>query len=93
MNTLYFSLILSKNICKIMGFACPINQCMVRPLRMAVLLLSVHPLPSQCLPHLHPTHMTDLPMYLPQAPDSDCYQRGGVQRAPLLLSMIIDKPT
>ena len=32
---------------------------------MAVLLLSVHPLLDQSLPHLHPTHMTDLPTYLP----------------------------
>ena len=31
---------------------------MVRPLEMAVLLLSVHPLPHQGLLHLHPTHMT-----------------------------------
>ena len=40
---------------------------MVRPLNMAILLLSVHPLLSQCLLHLHPMHMADLPMNLPQA--------------------------
>ena len=34
---------------------------MVRALKMAVLLLSVHPLPGQCLLHLYPTRMTDLP--------------------------------
>ena len=39
---------------------------MVRPLKMTVLLLSVHPLPNQCLLHLHPIHMTDLPANLPQ---------------------------
>ena len=32
---------------------------------MAVLLLSVHPLPNECLLHLHPNHMTHLPTYLP----------------------------
>ena len=42
------------------------NLCMVRPLKMAVLLLSVHLLPDECQLHLYPTHMTDLPMYLPQ---------------------------
>ena len=39
---------------------------MVRPPKMAVLLLSVHPLPDQHLLHLHPTHMTDLPTHLPR---------------------------
>ena len=36
---------------------------MVRPLKMAALLLPVHPLPDQSLPHLHPIHLTDLPSY------------------------------
>ena len=35
---------------------------MVRPLKVAVLLLSVQPLPDQGLLPLHPTHLTDLPM-------------------------------
>ena len=38
---------------------------MIKPLKMAILLLSVHPLLNQCLLHLHPTYMTDLPTYLP----------------------------
>ena len=33
---------------------------MVSPLEMAVLSLSVRPLLDQFLPHLHPTHMTEL---------------------------------
>ena len=32
---------------------------MVRSLKMAVLLLSVHPLPNQFLLHLYPMHTTD----------------------------------
>ena len=35
--------------------------CMVRPLEMAVLLLSVPPLLDHSLLHLYPTRMTDLP--------------------------------
>ena len=34
---------------------------MIRPLQVAVLLLSVHPLLDQSLLYLPPTHMTDLP--------------------------------
>ena len=53
---------------------------MVKPLKMAVLLLSVPTPPDQCLLHLHPTYMTDLPTYLPQTPASNCsYQRGGAR--------------
>ena len=44
---------------------------LVRSLKTAVLLLSLHPLPDQCLLHLHPTHLTDLLTYLPQAPAGD----------------------
>ena len=54
---------------------------MVRPLEVAVLLLSIHPLLNQFLPHLHPTHRTDLLTYLPQALASDSLAngwRGGV---------------
>ena len=59
---------------------------------MAVLLFSVHPLPDQCLIHLHPIHMTDLPTYLPQAPAGDCsHQRGGEGRAPLLVSLVTNE--
>ena len=32
---------------------------------MAVLLLSGHPVSDQCLLYLHPTLMTDLPIYVP----------------------------
>ena len=57
-------------------------------LKMAVLLLCVHPLLDQCLLHLYPTHMTDFPTYLPQAPATDecSYQWGSEGRAPLLVS-------
>ena len=47
--------------------------CMVRPLKMAVLLLFAHPLMDKNLLHLHPTYMTDLPTYLPQVPSKDCF--------------------
>ena len=67
---------------------------MVRPLKMVVLLLSVHPLLDQCLLPLHATHMTDLPTYLPQAPASDCpYQRDSKGCAPLLVSLVTNQPT
>ena len=48
----------------------------VRPLQMAVPLLSARPLPDQGLFHLHPTQMTDLPIYLPQAPANDSLSKG-----------------
>ena len=56
-------------------------KCMVMALKIAVLLLCVHPRPDQCLFRLHPTCMNDLCRYLLQAPACDCsYQRraGGV---------------
>ena len=37
------------------------HLCMIRPLKMAVLLLSAHPLLNHSLLHLYPTHMTELP--------------------------------
>ena len=40
---------------------CEMVDCMARPPKMAVLLPSVDPLPNQCLIHLRPTHITDLP--------------------------------
>ena len=44
-----------------------VQCCVVRPLSMAVLLLSVRPLPGWCLLHLQPARITDLPKHLPQA--------------------------
>ena len=76
---------------------------MVRPLKMAVLLLSVHPLPDQRL--LHPMHMTDLPTYLPlpqpvialtldqNISPRIVYQSGGEGRAPPLVSLVTDEPS
>lgn len=56
----------------------PLGCYMVRPLKVAVLLLFVHPLLDQCLLHLHPTHLTFLHP-CPQAPGSDgAYQMGSV---------------
>ena len=44
---------------------------MIRPPKMAVLLLLGHPLSDQFLIYLHPTLMTDLPLYVPPPPASD----------------------
>ena len=78
---------------------------MIRPPKMAVLLLSVHPLLDQCLLHLHPTHMTDLATYLPRPElviilifrsehlHLITYQRSREGRAPLLVSLVTDEPT
>ena len=61
---------------------------MVRPLDLPVFLLSVHS-PA----HLHPTHMTGLPMYLPQASTGNrSYQRGSEGHAPLLVSLVSREP-
>ena len=63
---------------------------MVRPLKMAV----VHPVLDQCLLYQNPTHMTDLSMYLVQAPAGDCsYQRHSEGRAPLLGSLVTNEST
>ena len=40
-----------------------------------------------------PTHVTDLPMYLPQYSASDFYQRGGERHTLLLASLVTDEPT
>ena len=56
---------------------------MVSPLKTAVLLLSVHPLPNRCLLHLHPTHLTDLPTYLPQAQLVIVLIKGALRGMPL----------
>ena len=67
---------------------------MVRPLKVAVLLLSVHCLLHQCLLHLHPTHKADLPTHLRNVPGGDYrYQRGSEGRTPLLVSLVTDEPT
>ena len=67
---------------------------MVRPLKVAVPLFSVHLSPFQCLLHLHLTHMSKLSTYLPQALASDCsYPRGIEGHAPLLVSLITNEPT
>ena len=50
-------------------------ECMVMPLKVVVLLLSVHLLPFKCLFHLCHLHLTDLPKYLPQAPADDCFNQ------------------
>ena len=65
-----------------------------RPLKMTVLLLSVHPLPTQRLLLLHSTHARNPPVYLPQAPAGDCsYQRGREGCGPLLTSLVTNEPT
>ena len=46
--------------------------CIVRPLKMAVLSLSIHILFDQRLLHLHLTHKTDRPRCLPQTSVNDC---------------------
>ena len=50
-------------VAKLKFFDCNIalRWCMIRPPKMAVVLLSEHPLPDLSLLHLHPTHMADLP--------------------------------
>ena len=53
--------------------------CMIRPLKMAALLLSAYPLLDQSLLHFYPPHLTDLPSYLPQAPASDVLIKGAVR--------------
>ena len=71
-----------------------VTVCMVRPLMMAVLLLSVHPWPTQHLLHLCLALLIDLPGCLPQAPDAGCcYQRGGELHAALLVAVVTDEPT
>ena len=68
---------------------------MIRPLKMAILLLSVHPLQDQCLLHLHTTHLTDLPTYLPQAQLVIVLMKGaGCEgHTPPLVSLVTNEPT
>ena len=47
---------------------------MVRPLKMAIFLLSVHTLLDQCLLNLHPTCITDFPTHLMHVPASDGFR-------------------
>ena len=62
--------------------------CMVRPLRMTVFLLSVHPLPTST-----PYARDWLFSVLVPGPRFDLFcQRGGEGRVPLLLSMITNGP-
>ena len=60
---------------------------------MALLLLSLHSLLDHCLLYLHPTHLTDFPTHLFQAPANDCSQQGSEKRDPLLVSLITNEPT
>ena len=60
---------------------------------MAVHLLFLHSLLDHCLIYLHPTHLTDFPTSLPQAPANDYSQQGGEKRDPLLVSLIANEPT
>lgn len=54
----------------------------------------LHLPPTQCLLHLHPTQLNDLPVYLPQASAGDfSYQKGGEGRATLLVSLVSNEPT
>ena len=72
----------------------PLSTCMVRPLKMAVPLLSVHPLPDQGLLHLYVRQRSELPTHLPQAPAGDCsLPRCNEGRASLLASLVTDEPT
>ena len=66
--------------------------CMIRPLKMAALLLSAYPLLDQSLLHFYPTHLTDLPSYLPQTAARDCSSWGGEGRVPLLVSLVTNEP-
>ena len=66
----------------------------VRPLKMAALLLSAHPLSEQPLLHLHPAHKTDLPMYLAQASaGARSYQRRSEGHEPLLVALVTKEHT
>ena len=55
---------------KVFTWHCAINflfvLCMVGPLKTAVLVLSEHPLPNQCLLHLHLMYRAGVSAYLPQ---------------------------
>ena len=55
---------------------------MFRPLKMAVLLLSVYPLLDQGLLHAHPSHLTELPTDCPRPTQQISYQRGSDGLAP-----------
>ena len=56
---------------------------MVRPLKMAVLLLSVHPLPNQFLLRLYPMHTTDHPTTCPRSQLVIVLIKGAMRGLPL----------
>lgn len=67
---------------------------MVRVLKMAVVLLSVHLLPNQYLLHLYPAHMTGLSTLLFPAPHPVIILRKGAGGGgSLFVSLVTDEPT
>lgn len=69
---------------------------MFRPLNMIVLLLSVRPLPDQCLLHLYLTHKTDLPSTCPRPQLVIILIKGmggGAGGAPQLVSLVTNEHT
>ena len=77
-----------------------LQDCLIRRPKVAVVLLSIHP-----LLHRHSTHVPDLPMYLPlpqlvivlifrsERLHLLAYQRAREGRAPLLVSLVTDETT
>ena len=59
----------------------------VRPLKVALLWLSVRPFLNHCLLHLHPAHMAGLPASL------QVTVLKGVVRGILLVSLVTNEPT
>ena len=58
-----------------------------------VCVLALCPYPAdQCLLYLHPAHITDLPTYLPQAPDNDCYNFRSELSTVLIKGMGVEMP-
>lgn len=54
--------------------------------------LYVPPLLDQCLYHLYPKHGV-LPIYLPQAPASDCSYQWGWEQGILLVLLVTNEAT
>lgn len=68
--------------------------CMVRPLTMVVLLLSVHLLSKECLLYLYSTHMAGLPVFLSRPQLVIAFiKRGDEGSATLLISLVTNKHT
>ena len=59
--------------------------------QVAVVLLSVHLLLDQCLFHLYPMHMTELPIYFSQALASDSLLKGQWGVCASLVSLVTDE--